>query len=180
MEPKAVVAVLWIGERKPDLFSWLIQKFLRTNYSHNAILFDGVIWHGSTSDDPSADGFCSEPIERVLDGCVVRYCKTVVTRYTVAELRVYLEARRGTPYSMRQNIAAVRPFLRELPFIGRFFKTGKGKINCSEVVAEVCQGGFPPGEPRVLDFGPDFDLVKPNDTFRLLHPDLCDHNHLGT
>lgn len=168
---KAYVTALWIGEEKPDTFSSLIQWILRTKYSHNAFIFEGEIWHGTCSDDPEFDGFCNEPIERALKDSIVRYCKTVETTFTVEELRGYLRARKGTPYSMSQNLAAVRPVLFDWPIVRLFFRNGKFKINCSEVLAEICQG-------PLYNFGKDLDRVKPTDTFLVLKPDPCQHSHV--
>lgn len=179
MEAKAVVIALWIGETKPDTFSKLIQWVLRTKYSHNAFIYQGKVWHGTISDNPKYNGFCEEPIESALAGSVVRYCRPVVTRFSDGELRGYLEARRGTPYSMSQNLAAVRPVLFDWPVLRRFFRNGKAKVNCSEVLAEICEGGHIPGIGLVLRFG-DHDRVKPTDTFRVIRPAKCGHNHLLT
>jgi len=169
MAQKAVIIALWIGEIKPDFFSRLIQFCLRKNYSHNAFIFEGEMWHGTVSDDPEYSGFCNEPIEHAMKGSVVRYCKPVTTRFNVDELRGYLQARKGTPYSFSQGLAQMRPVLFDWPIVRLLFRNGKSKINCSEVVAEVCQSDE-------LDFG-DPDRAKPTDTFRVIQPDKCDHNH---
>lgn len=165
------VTALWIGEVSPDFGSSLIQYFLRTNYSHNAIIFEGMIWHATVGhEDPEQNGFCVTPIRDVLKNCVVRYCKEVETNFgTADELRGYLHARKGTPYSLSQNVVAVYPWLSRLPLIGQLWFNGKMGLNCSEAVAEICQSA-------VHDFG-NLDLVKPTDTFRVLRPNLCDHNH---
>lgn len=169
---KAKITVLWIGEEKPDLFSSLIQWVLRKNYSHNAIIFRGEIWHSTIPE------FCREPISEALKGSVVRACVTVETRFSEEELAGYLEARRGTPYSFRQGLAAVRPVLFDWPFVRLFFKNGKEKLICSEAVAELCQGGNVwPWTLKALDFG-DCDRVTPKDTFKVLGAQKCVHNHL--
>jgi len=179
MEARAVVIALWVGEKKPDTFSSIIQRILKTNYSHNAFIFEGEVWHGTISDDPKYDGFCNEPIESALAGCVVRYCRTVTTRWNTSELRGYLQARKGTPYSHSQNIAAVHPTFFDWPLVAWLFRNGKSKINCSEVLAEICEGGYIEGVGLRLRFG-DLDRVKPTDTFRVIRPGKCAHNHLLT
>lgn len=166
---KAKVTALWIGEVNPDLFSRLIQRVLRRNFSHNALIFDGEIWHGTTSEDPRYDGFCNEPIEQALKDHVVRYCCEVETRFTHDELKGHLNARKGTPYSMRQNIGAIYTFLLDCPLTSWFFRTGKFAVNCSEVLAEVCQSDR-------YDFG-DLDRVKPTDTLVVLGGQPCQHDH---
>ena len=177
MEPRATVIALWIGEAKPDRFSKLIQWVLRTKYSHNAFIFEGMVWHGTISENPKYSGFCEEPIESALAGSIVRFCRPVITRFSAGELRGYLEARRGTPYSMSQNLAAVRPVLLDWPIVRWFFRNGKNKINCSEVLAEICEGGKLELLPELLRFG-DPDRVKPTDTFKVIRPDKCGHNHI--
>lgn len=172
LNSKAVIWVLWIGEKVPDFFSRLIQFVLQKDFSHNAFIFNGEVWHGTFSDDPKFNGFCNEPIGQALKGSVVRFCKKEVLDVDLATFSGYLRGRKGTPYSQSQNIIAVRPWLSKIPFFGRRFKNGKSGINCSEVVAEVIQE-FCPGRYK---FG-DLDLVKPTDTLRVLKPARCWHNH---
>jgi len=149
------------------------------DFSHNATIFEGECWHGTTSDDEEYSGFCNEPLDRAFKDSVIRLCREVTTRFTREELRVYLHARKGTPYGMiRSNIANIHPWVLHIPFFGRkFWRTGKFVINCSEVSGEVSEGGTIDGCPDPLNFG-DLDKCSPLVTRAVLKPQVCNHNHL--
>lgn len=128
--------LLFVGEVKPDLFSWLIERGQsrihkrRVNFSHVAILVNG-----SRVFDSTGRGFDEEPLEKLLEGgrSVIRHrFELNVPEGRGPEALAWLEGRKGIPYARLQCLAVVFPILRRIPFI----KNGFRRAFCSESGAD--------------------------------------------
>lgn len=134
MTPK--FELLFIGERKPDLFSWLIQcgqrriHGVKVNFSHVAILVNGYWVYDSTP-----KGFDLSNIDELLKGDLSvirhRYELTLVPG-TEDDALAWLRGRRGIPYGLLQGLGVVFPILRRFPFI----RNGCKRAFCSESGAD--------------------------------------------
>lgn len=128
--------LLFIGERKPDPFSWLIQYGQRrihgvpVDFSHVAILVDDTRVFDSTG-----RGFDECTLESVLKGdtAVVRHRFLVtVSEHNQNLALTWLEARKGIPYARLQCLGVLFPILRRIPLIRNGFK----RSFCSESGAD--------------------------------------------
>jgi hypothetical protein len=174
------IEIVWIGEIKPDLFSFWIQVFLTYSqyrgfwaklkltwrlitrkeqvipYSHNAIIFECELWHATTP-----NGVRNDDIEKEMQGAVIRATKKVNLNVNPDFFRGWLHGERGKAYASEQNIGALFPFLK------KFIRNGDLSRNCSELVAKACQWSM-------YKFPEDCDYILPTDTFKVLKPNVCD------
>lgn len=151
---QAVIEAVWIGEADPDLGSRLIQWFINKKYSHNGFIFEGKLWHATTPGGVRVD----DP-EKALDGCVIRYRKTIPLTVTREFFRGWLEGELGKVYSYTQNVGLMLKFTR---FV---FKNGDAERNCSEFLARACKWS-----EYKFD---DNDWVTPADTEHIIKPEKC-------
>ena len=136
----AVIDALWIGEKKPDIFSWLIQLFLswtkrqRISYSHNAFIFyyTDTMWHATT---PGGVTECS--VRQGLKGSVVRAKKRIYLNVTNEFFHGWLQGERGKSYAHRQNVMMLIGSF--IPFVKSRYRDGDRQRNCSEFLAAACQ-----------------------------------------
>lgn len=117
-----------LGEVKPDFVSSCIQRKIRANYSHIAILKDGkFVFHAT------GKGVNRTTLDRLLaDGpCVIRRRVEIpVENEDIAY--GWLLGRLGLRYSNLQYLGFIFPFLRFLPFVNN----GRREAVCSELGAD--------------------------------------------
>lgn len=144
------------GEKKPDLFSRLIMWWQGTPYSHIFIIIDGIFVYHSIE-----KGTCVEHIDSVLDEhheCHgrVEIRPAIDNEFSVGFAYGYLRGGLDRPYSVRECLAIVFPFLR--PFFGK----GATEQKCSEYVGRWMRDGM------LLHMGDmDMDWCNPKEVFAL-------------
>ena len=176
----AVIVALWIGEDKPDLFSYWIQVLLTLkerrgffnklvlfkdivlrqtktiNYSHNAFIYKGLIWHCTTPGGVKCEG-----LDVGLAGSKIRARKRIRLDINEAVFDKWLKGELGKEYCITQNLGHVLGFLKPI------VQNGDLKRNCSEFLARACYfSGY--------TFPVNCDYVLPTDTFKVLKPDVYD------
>ncbi len=152
----AEIDVLWIAERKPDLFSSLIMWFLKRPYSHNAIIYlkTGMIWHAH------APGVCEEPLGVVLKGCRIAASRRLSLNVTEEYFEGFLEGERGKAYDNQANIGLVFPwlygFIKKIPGLRRLIQNPDAARNCSEFVCNIVDRFHTPLPGRKNTWTPAF------------------------
>lgn len=131
MQKPTVFEILAIGEENPDFVSRKIQNFLNTDYSHIAILVDGIkVYHAT------GKGFHTDWLQNVIPGHIIRHRIKVEPRNNSYALG-WLDGCIGTEYSQSQYLGfffAWWPWLQKL--IRKIFDNGRKKTICSEAAAD--------------------------------------------
>lgn len=118
--------ILALGELEPDFASRHIQAFLGTDYSHCAILVDGLWAYHAT-----AEGFHMTPWATLSPGHAVRHrFEWELDRDTTQYALGWLEGCLGCEYSESQYLGFLFPFLRH------FVANGRSKTVCSEAAGQ--------------------------------------------
>lgn len=161
MEDMAVIHALWVGEIKPDRASGLIQRVLGTNYSHNCFIFEktGMLWEATFDHHEKNCGVISRPPRLALQKCIIRARKRIPLSITNDAFEEWLDQERLKRYSQGQNLGVIWPWAK------RLLGNGDDRRNCSELLAAACRWSE-------YKFPRDKDFIKPNDTFRVIKPDV--------
>lgn len=145
------IAILAVGEDRPDLMSGLIQWRFKTDYSHSAILIDDEwVYHAT------GKGFHAQRFIEVLDGHKIRHRIEFTLEGPDADFaRGWLLGHEGQEYSTSQLIG--------FGLIGkhfrRFLSNGKAKLICSEAVGLFMAECLKINDPRLLEC----DWLAPRD-----------------
>lgn len=167
---------LWIGEEKPDLFSTLIQIYLTMqsrkgfwakamaiydwffrrhlciDYSHNAFIYKGRLWHATTP-----GGVCDCAPEDELKGSIIRMRKTIPLNVHPERFEGWLDGERGKGY------CAIPKIFTRIKFLRDWYSNGNAKRDCSEFFARACLWSE-------YVFPRDLDRVSPLHTARVIKP----------
>lgn len=145
-----MINVVFTREKKPDFVSYLIMKFLRTEYSHVFFELDSQIFHAT------GKGVHQAPFSEYMNTHVVTEKFTVSLSCSEKEFLMFMEGAKGKEYSQSQYLGFFGKFMQ------RFVKNGDEKMICSELVAIVLQrwGGF--------KLPKDADFMSPKDVYQLL------------
>lgn len=119
-------SILAVGELEPDFVSKRIQHFLKTDYSHSAILVeDFMVYHAT------GKGFHAIPLHSLLPGHALRHkidfeLPDAQSHYACG----WLQGALGHEYSQSQYLGFLFPFLK------RWVANGNSKTVCSEAVGQ--------------------------------------------
>lgn len=144
-----------IGEIVPDRFSRGLQGAMKTNYSHLAILVNGVELYHATE-----KGFHRELSSSGLEGAVIRHRFPLTIKYHEQFALGWLAGRVGCRYSWIQYFGLIFPWMRWIPFV----KNGRAETVCSEVVADFLVDCTSISHPK-LD---QCDWLTPRDVVELM------------
>lgn len=119
--------IIATAEEKPDIFSRLIQKTIKTNYSHAGVLVEclglGKIYHATRK------GFHEIDLVDFLPGHIIRH-KIQVYPENPSYAIGWLHGCIGTPYSQIQLLGFIFPWFKKL------FRNKRAQTICSEVVID--------------------------------------------
>lgn len=142
--------IAFTREYKPDLVSKLIQKYLKTDYSHTFFVLNDTSFHST------GKGVHEVPLSDYLQTHVLVMEFEVESNQTESEFLSFMAGSMGKDYGESQYIGFLFPFLQ------KYLDNNNSKTICSEIVATYLADYCGYKLPK------DADFMSPRDVYELL------------